>query len=90
MQQLVLAIGGEDKSQQQKVLDRGVDIITATPGRIFELVDSNALDLSTIRFFVLDEADSLIEQNLPGILKLYNAIPKSEALQVFTDSMNRL
>jgi ATP-dependent RNA helicase RhlE len=87
---VVLAIGGEDKSQQQKILDRGVDIITATPGRIFELVDSNALDLSTIRFFVLDEADSLIEQNLQGILKLYNAIPKSEALQVFTAAMNRL
>jgi ATP-dependent RNA helicase DDX1 len=78
----LLIVGGQNVADQLKSIQKGVDIITATPGRIIELVESGSLDLSSVRFFVLDEADQLINQNYPGIMKLFNAIPKSPTLQV--------
>lgn len=76
--------GMETKAQVQSLL-AGVDIITGTPGKIESLVESRQLGLENIRFFVLDEADRLLDtENYGLILRLYNRIPKVEgsSLQV--------
>lgn len=50
-----------------------------------EFLDNGNLDLSAIRFFVLDEADQLIMNNEAEVMKIWNAIPKSSSLQVKLD-----
>ncbi len=56
-----LVIGGESVAAQLKEIDAGAAIIVGTPGRIFDLVKQNKLDVSGVKFFVLDEADALLE-----------------------------
>jgi len=48
----------------------------ATPGRLLELISKDKIDLTEVRFFVLDEADELVKQNSRSIIDLYQKIPK--------------
>eukprot|EP01125_Pyxidicula_operculata_P015685 TRINITY_DN5350_c0_g1_i1.p1 TRINITY_DN5350_c0_g1~~TRINITY_DN5350_c0_g1_i1.p1 ORF type:complete len:712 (-),score=166.83 TRINITY_DN5350_c0_g1_i1:31-2166(-) len=74
-----LFTGGMDNSDTLKTIRNGVDIITGTIGRIESLVQSGQLSMNNIRFFVLDEADKLMEpDNFNSILKLYKQIPKTD------------
>ncbi|OIS99979.1 PREDICTED: DEAD-box ATP-dependent RNA helicase 53-like [Nicotiana attenuata] len=52
--------GGVPISRQMSSLDRGVDIIVGTPGRVIDLLKRGALNLSEIQFVVLDEADQML------------------------------
>ncbi len=67
---------------QMVALKKGVDIICATPGRIADLTNEGLVDLSNVRFFVLDEADALMAQHHTLVMKLHNAVPKTKMLQV--------
>jgi superfamily II DNA/RNA helicase len=49
-------MGGISMTEQMDLINAGVDIITAAPGRISDLVAQNKILLSHIRFFILDEA----------------------------------
>jgi ATP-dependent RNA helicase DDX5/DBP2 len=51
--------GGASRVPQMELLRQGVDVVVATPGRALDLWEAGALDLSRIRFFVLDEADRM-------------------------------
>jgi len=57
----VAVYGGGDKWKQQRQLQWGVDIIVATPGRLNDFVDSNVVSLSRVSYFVLDEADRMLD-----------------------------
>jgi len=52
----LVIIGGVSVGDQTRVLRQGVDIIVATPGRLEELIGSGEIDLTHMRFFILDEA----------------------------------
>ena len=52
----LVIIGGIAIGEQIRVLCEGVDIIVATPGRLDELISSGEIDLTHMRFFILDEA----------------------------------
>lgn len=52
--------GGQSIEQQIKNIHRGVDIIVGTPGRIIDLLERKCLDLKGLEFFVLDEADEML------------------------------
>jgi len=55
----------------------GVDVVTGTPARVIDFVESGKLDLSAVRFFVLDEADRLLDTgSSDAILKLWRLFPK--------------
>jgi ATP-dependent RNA helicase RhlE len=54
-------VGGASINMQVKSLERGADILVATPGRLLDLVERNALMLGTVRFLVLDEADQMLD-----------------------------
>lgn len=57
----VLAVyGGQSYSIQKRALERGVDIVVGTPGRILDLIRQEALSLSQVKNFVLDEADEML------------------------------
>ena len=73
-----LFVGGTDVSKDVKALKAGCDVATGTPGRIIDMVESGRLDVSGVRFFVLDEADRLLDSgNRDAILKLFDKMPKS-------------
>ncbi|KAL0327943.1 UNVERIFIED_CONTAM: DEAD-box ATP-dependent RNA helicase 53, mitochondrial [Sesamum calycinum] len=52
--------GGVPISRQMSTLDRGVDVIVGTPGRVIDLIKRGALNLSEVQFVVLDEADQML------------------------------
>ncbi len=58
----VVVLGGVSINPQMMELRGGADIVVATPGRLLELVDKNALSLATVSRLVLDEADRLLDQ----------------------------
>lgn len=53
--------GGVGQQPQVDALNRGVDVLIATPGRLLDLMNQNYVNLSTIEFFVLDEADRMLD-----------------------------
>jgi len=72
----LLIVGGDDSKKIQKTLKAGVDIVVGTTGKVIDMHKSGLLNLSQIKFFILDEADRLIEtDNRPSIMQLYNACP---------------
>ena len=54
-------VGGQSIGKQIAMLFRGTDILVATPGRLIDLMDRGAVDLSTVRHLVLDEADQMLD-----------------------------
>ena len=52
----LVIIGGVSVGEQTRSLRQGIDIIVATPGRLEELISSGEIDLTHMRFFILDEA----------------------------------
>lgn len=58
----VLAVyGGQSYQIQIRGLKRGVEVVVGTPGRLLDLINQNILDLSHVRYLVLDEADEMLE-----------------------------
>ncbi|MCV2423455.1 DEAD/DEAH box helicase [Paucibacter sp. DJ2R-2] len=72
-----LAFGGVSINPQMMALRGGCDIMVATPGRLLDLIDHNALDLRSVEILVLDEADRLLDlgfaEELQRILSLLPA-----------------
>jgi hypothetical protein len=59
-------------------LEKGVDIVVGTPGRVEQLINEKKCDVSQIRFYVLDEVDGLISQGHGKMLEdLYQKFPKA-------------
>ena len=64
-------------TSQVRVLKGGVDVISGTPGRVWDLVSSGKLRLGDVQFFVLDEADRLLDTgNEPTIMKIHQKLAK--------------
>ena len=53
--------GGVEQDAQIKKLQKGIDILIATPGRMFDLISQEIIDVSSVRYFVLDEADKMLK-----------------------------
>ncbi|SFR03523.1 DEAD/DEAH box helicase [Poseidonocella sedimentorum] len=62
-------VGGQSISRQINTLARGIDILVATPGRLIDLMDRGAVDLSTVQFLVLDEADQMLDMGFIHALR---------------------
>lgn len=59
--QPVCVYGGADIREQIRVLDRGCDLLVATPGRLVDLIERGRVSLACVRFLVLDEADRMLD-----------------------------
>lgn len=53
--------GGADINQQLRAIERGCDLLSATPGRLVDLIERGRISLSNIRYLVLDEADRMLD-----------------------------
>ncbi len=58
---IATVVGGQSINNQIKIMSRGIDILVATPGRLMDLMDRRAVDLSQTRQLVLDEADQMLD-----------------------------
>ena len=73
--------GGADLEQQTKVARKGVDVVVATPGRLIDLVDRNAISLEAVGTLVLDEADRMADMGfLPQVEWLLRHMSPSQTL----------
>ena len=77
--------GGVGINPQKAILKKGVDIITATPGRLLDLVSQDCLDLSKVEFLVLDEADRMLDMGfIHDIKKILSILPKQRQNLLFS------
>lgn len=83
--------GGTDGvtyEQQRKSLKNGADIIIATPGRLLSHINMGYVDLSEVSFFVLDEADRMLDMGfLEDILKIVAKLPKQRQTMLYSATM---
>lgn len=69
--------GGQDIFNQKKKLKEGVDILIGTPGRLIDLIERDCLKLEKVFYFVLDEADRMLDMGfLPQVKEIIKELPK--------------
>ena len=77
--------GGVNMIPQIERLKKGVDIITATPGRLIDLINKKRVDLSQIKHLVLDEADRMLDMGfIDDIKRILSALPEKKQILMFS------
>jgi superfamily II DNA/RNA helicase len=85
----LLVAGGMAYSPQLRALQRGVDIVIATPGRLIDLMEQGAVDLGRIAVTVLDEADHMADLGfLPAVTLLLDAVPRDGQRLLFSATLD--
>ncbi|MCX8712053.1 ATP-dependent RNA helicase RhlE [Gilliamella sp. B2969] len=81
----LVVFGGVSINPQMMKLRGGVDILIATPGRLLDLVQQNAVDLSTVKILVLDEADRMLDMGfIHDIRRVIAKLPKKRQNLLFS------
>ncbi|MFF2074384.1 DEAD/DEAH box helicase [Kitasatospora sp. NPDC058162] len=85
----VLAVyGGRAYEPQVEALNKGVDIVVGTPGRLLDLAGQKKLNLSKVRALVLDEADEMLDLGfLPDVEKIITMLPAKRQTLLFSATM---
>ncbi len=82
--------GGANIKFQMMELYRGVSILVATPGRLLDLMDRGAANLSSVRGVVLDEADEMLQMGFQEDLEqIMDAVPKTASTWMFSATMEK-
>ena len=82
--------GGVRPSTQIQALKRGVDILVATPGRLLDLQEQGFVDLNQVEFFVLDEADRMLDMGfINDIRQIIKLLPERRQNLLFSATMPR-
>ncbi len=85
---VLAVIGGEPIEQQISALNRGIDVVVATPGRLLDLLGREVLDLTGLQVLVLDEADKLLDLGFSEELAaLFWSIPHERQTLVFSATL---
>ena len=83
-----LVFGGVSQKAQVKMMAPGVDILIATPGRLIDLMNQGQLKLNEVEYFVLDEADRMLDMGfIRDINKIVAALPKKRQTLFFSATM---
>src|SRR5215213_3950159 len=86
----VLVIGGANMRTQIAELHRRPTIVIATPGRLLDLTERGAIDLSTVEVLVLDEADRMLDMGfLPAIRRVLAMLPAKRQTLMFSATMSQ-
>lgn len=81
--------GGVGQSPQVRALSKGVDILVATPGRLLDLMDQGHVRLSGVEYFVLDEADRMLDMGfINDVYKVVDQLPKKRQSLFYSATMS--
>src|SRR5262252_5619473 len=85
---MALLIGGESFVDQERKLDRGVDVLIATPGRLLDLFERGKILMSDVKILVIDEADRMLDMGfIPDIERIVGLLPKIRQTLFFSATM---
>ncbi|WP_337997291.1 DEAD/DEAH box helicase [Oleispirillum naphthae] len=85
---MALLIGGESFGDQERALDRGVDVLIATPGRMMDLFERGRILLSDVKILVIDEADRMLDMGfIPDVEKILGWLPPLRQTLLFSATM---
>ena len=83
-----LLIGGSNMDEQIRKLDRGVDVLIATPGRMLDLFERGKVLLADVRILVIDEADRMLDMGfIPDIERIVSLLPPLRQTLLFSATM---
>lgn len=83
-----VVFGGVNQNPQTTELQRGVDILVATPGRLLDLMNQGFISLRDVEFFVLDEADRMLDMGfIHDVKKIIAALPNKRQTLFFSATM---
>jgi len=83
-----LLIGGVSFGDQEKKLDRGVDVLIATPGRLLDHFERGKLLMTGVQFLVVDEADRMLDMGfIPDIERIFKMTPPKKQTLFFSATM---
>ena len=78
-------MGGAKFDRQIKALERGCDLLVATPGRLIDLMEHNHVNLSQVQVLVLDEADRMLDMGFwPSVRRIVSACPDKRQTLLFS------
>ena len=82
--------GGVGQKPQTEALERGIDILIATPGRLLDLIGQGFIHLDTLEYFVLDEADRMLDMGFfDDVTKILDRIKNRTNLGLFSATISR-
>jgi superfamily II DNA/RNA helicase len=85
---MALLIGGESFTDQERKLDRGVDVLIATPGRLIDLFERGKVLLSDVKILVIDEADRMLDMGfIPDVERIVGLLPRIRQTLFFSATM---
>src|SRR5215210_4400399 len=85
---MALLIGGVQMGDQVKALEKGVDVLIATPGRLMDLFGRGKIMLNGCDLLVIDEADRMLDMGfIPDIEEICSKLPKSRQTLLFSATM---
>ncbi len=81
-------VGGASINKQQLQLEKGTDVLVATPGRLLDLIARNAISLSKVTYLVLDEADQMLDLGfIHDLRKISKMVPAKRQTLLFSATM---
>ena len=85
---IALLIGGVSFDEQEKKLERGADVLIATPGRLLDHFERGKLLLTGVELLVIDEADRMLDMGfIPDIEEICSKLPKERQTLLFSATM---
>jgi superfamily II DNA/RNA helicase len=85
---MALLMGGVQMGDQVKALEKGVDVLIATPGRLMDLFNRGKIMLTDCKLLVIDEADRMLDMGfIPDIEEICSKLPKARQTLLFSATM---
>ncbi|MEC7210996.1 MAG: DEAD/DEAH box helicase [Pseudomonadota bacterium] len=86
---MALLIGGVSFADQNAALDKGVDVLIATPGRLLDLAQEGAIALDGVQYMVLDEADRMLDMGfIPDVERIVGLLPPLRQTLFFSATLS--
>lgn len=86
-----MVVGGLSMNTQRKALERGTDILVATPGRLIDLMEQKAVTLKDAEYLVLDEADQMLDMGfIHALRQIAKVLPEKRQTLLFSATMPKL
>src|SRR5205823_6264005 len=87
---MALLIGGVSFPDQERVLERGADVLIATPGRLLDHIERGGILLNDVKILVIDEADRMLDMGfIPDVERIVSLLPRIRQTLFFSATMDK-